>query len=455
MFDIAVATETADPLDYSWDDELLADLTAVSELDWHGDEPVSIPAGLDTMEPGLMLAAVLSSIDVHALSGHGRIVVLRARQRMASHYAAHLYDDITAVADVIEEDFADDPEVANDATAAEIRAALHLTRRAANSELQMAHDLRRRLPRVWQALRAGDIDARRARAIAHSTGHLSPDVAEDLVDRLIDDAPNLTTGQLIARIRRLAIDVAPDEAKQRYDTAVDQRRVVMRPTEDGTANLFGLDLPPDRVASASAHIDRIARHLRRRKDGRTIDQLRADVMLDLLNGDAVDGSGNASRGRVEITVDLTTLAGLDDNAADLAGYGPVIADIARQVADANHDAQWGAQWAITVTDPDTGLPVHTGVSRRRPTTATARAVRARYRRCIFPGCRMPATHSDLDHRIPWEHGGPTTPANLAPLCRHDHRIRHHAGWTYTPNPDATITWTTHLSHAYTTSGRSP
>ena len=45
-----------------------------------------IPVGLDSMEPGPVLAGFLASVDVTRLSGFDRIVVLRAHRRMASHY---------------------------------------------------------------------------------------------------------------------------------------------------------------------------------------------------------------------------------------------------------------------------------------------------------------------------------------------------------------------------------
>ncbi|MDP2623550.1 MAG: hypothetical protein Q8Q29_07135, partial [Actinomycetota bacterium] len=50
-----------------------------------------IPAGLDGMPPGPVLAGFLASIDVDAVSGHDRVVVLRAQQRMASHLQAQVY----------------------------------------------------------------------------------------------------------------------------------------------------------------------------------------------------------------------------------------------------------------------------------------------------------------------------------------------------------------------------
>lgn len=449
MFGV-VASEVVGPdpvLDLAYGD-LDHDLEAADRFATpDGEAPDGVvPQGLDTLEPGPLLAAMLSQIDPHRLSGHDRIVVLRARQRMASHYAARVMDDMVAVSDAVDEGWDHDPQVAADAASAEIQAALCLTRRAADSELALAIDLRRRLPRVWASLAAGDLDARRARAIAHQTSHLSADACRRVVDRIIDLAASLTTGQLVARLRRLAMEIVPEEAEERYRNAVQDRRVVAEPTTDGTCHLLGLDLPPDRVAAATRHINTVARRLAGPDEARSMDQLRADVLLDLLSGAYVDGRPSRPQGAVDITVDLTTLAELDDRPGDLAGFGPVIADVARRVAR----EQRHVTWSYIVTDPDTGQPLFTGVTRRRPTEATQRHVRARYRRCVFPGCRMPARQSDLDHRRPWSEGGSTHGSNLAPLCRHHHhRIRHVAGWSYQVSGDGTVTWRSRLGHTYT------
>ena len=85
-----------------------------------------IPPRLDAMEPGPVLAGFLATIDVTELSGHDRIVVLQAHHKMASHYNAHVYRDMAAVVDSIEDD---NPMYAAEAAAAEIRAALRLTDR--------------------------------------------------------------------------------------------------------------------------------------------------------------------------------------------------------------------------------------------------------------------------------------------------------------------------------------
>ncbi len=403
---------------------------------------------LDQVAPGPELAAALATINVSSLSGYDQVVVLRAHQRMASHYAAHTYADMAAISATIHQS-EDDYQIAHEATAAEIRVALCLTRRAADTELNLALDLQHRVPDLWDLLAGGNIDRRRAHTIVTGTSHLTRAGARQVVDQVLADAPSLTTGQLAARLRRLGIETDPDEATERYRKAVSDRRVVSEPTPDGTAQLSGLNLPPHRVAVITRRINRIALSLRRSGDERSMDQLRADIFIDLLQGAAKAESGRG-RGGVDIQVDLETLTRLADHPGELAGYGPVIADIARQLTDESP----GAEWRYTITDLDGGVLAN-GITRRRPTTSQRREVNARDRACVFPGCRMPATDCDLDHRIPYAEGGPTITPNLAPLCRHDHRIRTTAGWTQTPLPGGGHRWRTKLGHTYTTSGAPP
>ena len=408
-----------------------------------------IPTGLDAMAPGPALGAILDSIDVDRVSGHDRVIMLRAQQRMASHFQAQVYAAMTSVSEHMGvTEFADDGALAWEASATEIRAALRLTRRSAESTLDLAIQVRRRLPRVWIALSHGQIDERRARTIAHNTSHLDEETARRVVDAIIDDAPRLTTGQLAALLRRVCVEADPESARDRYEEATERRRVVAEATPEGTANIFGLDLPPHRVAAVSRRINRLAQGLNTADDPRSIDQRRADVFLDLLSGRHQSAQG----GVVDIRVDLETLAGLTEAPGDLGGFGPVVADIARQVTEAQADGEW----RFSITDPHTDLTVHDGTTRRRPTASQRRSVVARDRTCIFPGCRMPATQCDLDHRTPWSQVHRTSVAGLDPACRYDHvTVRHRIGWSHRPLPGGDHLWTSPLGHNYTTSGRSP
>ncbi|HEX9761910.1 MAG TPA: HNH endonuclease, partial [Acidimicrobiia bacterium] len=177
-------------------------------------------------------------------------------------------------------------------------------------------------------------------------------------------------------------------------------------------------------------------------DTRTHDQLRADILMDLL--ECAHGTQIRGKGSVDVRVDLTTLAGLDDKAAEIPGFGPIIADIARQVAE----QQTKDPWTFTVTD-DNGNIIATGNTRRRPTTGHTRHLAAIWPRCVFPGCRMPAADCDIDHNQPRVEGGPTTIENTTPKCRHDHRLRHQGGWDY-QFLEGQHQWTSPLGHTYIT-----
>jgi hypothetical protein len=76
-----------------------------------------------------------------------------------------------------------------------------------------------------------------------------------------------------------------------------------------------------------------------------------------------------------------------------------------------------------------------------PSAALQRFVRARDRRCRFPGCRARAIRCDLDHNVPWPLGS-TSAENLCCLCRHHHRLSHQApGWQLRRLAAGRLEWT--------------
>jgi hypothetical protein len=409
--------------------------------------------GLPELQPGPELAALLAAVDRDRLTGYDRIDLLQARARQVAHDQAEMYADMLAVAEAVGEELSSegcDLAEIEDSAASEIRACLVWTRRAAESQLGLARDLCQRLPQVWQALDVGLIDLPRARVIVNQTLHLDSELAEQVAYEALERASTQTTGQLRARIQRLCISVDPESAKHRYEQGLKERLVAVEANDDGTAGLYGMQLPAADTHAAMRRINRLARAARAKNDPRSMDQIRADVFLDLLNGRYQMHTVDRTLGGVELRVDLTTLAGLAEAPGELAGFGPVIADIARQVAGEQTDAEW----RYTITDPETGAVVHNGTTRRRPTTTQKREVQTRNPTCVFPGCRMPSTDCDIDHNREWAQGGATTPTNLAPLCRHDHTVRHR-GWKIRQLRPGAYQWTSPLGHSYTVGPEPP
>jgi hypothetical protein len=185
----------------------------------------------------------------------------------------------------------------------------------------------------------------------------------------------------------------------------------------------------------------MALDLKRDSELPTMDQLRADIYVDLLLG-RTKGKGSDG-GEVHLKADVATLAELSDAPGELGGYGAIIAEMARKTAK----VQVRGTWQYTVTDEDGNIIVN-DVTRRRPTAAMTRQIESQYQTCIAPGCRMPAQNCDLDHRRPFSSGGPTHNDNMGPLCRFHHMAKHHAPWGLERLPNGDHVWTSPLGHVY-------
>jgi Domain of unknown function (DUF222) len=548
-----------------------------------------IPEGLADIAPGPELARVLAGLELSRLSGFDCVEVLKAQYRQANHERARV---MAAMAQVgvcgpVADDDLTRRVLPDEFSADEVRAALVLTRRAAHSQFWLAYDLVTRLPQVHAAMDAGVLDEPRARVFSEWTIELSSAQARAVCAELVPRAPKLTTGQLVEQIKKLAIAVDPDWARRRYEHALADRKVVGYRNADGSANLSGCNLPLDRVAAASGHIDALAKALKRAGDRRPVDHIRADLFLGMTDGtytglddaaiiqlltatpapdadhpdgdttdhdadepddngsgtegpggggpvDSVpDGAGEAAEGDgdepvgnepggdkpadvrpagvgsqgdgaggeeddegrspasgaaltrpdrttvgagVELRVRLSTLLGGDQYPAELAGWGPLHAELARDLAVTLGGAQWRfaitdehgqlvhcgitaarptatparaaacraivelqvpatalrtlatdpttpAHWTGVVTDltrqldRDTGSgnPVTADADRRTPGAVLRRSLEIRDRYCVMIGCRAPAHTTDKDHTIDHTHGGPTPGSSISGL----------------------------------------
>ncbi len=152
---------------------------------------------------------------------------------------------------------------------------------------------------------------------------------------------------------------------------------------------------------------------------------------------------SAHRPLIHVTVPITTLMGLDDEPAELAGYGPIPAPLARQIA-----ADPDSTWRRLLTDPVSGTLLDYGRRTYRPPAALAGFVRARDGHCRYPGCRRAAAACEIDHVQPWQHGGTTSEDNLCELCERHHDLKEQIGWRVVLHPDRRLEWITPTGHHY-------
>lgn len=183
-------------------------------------------------------------------------------------------------------------------------------------------------------------------------------------------------------------------------------------------------------------------------DERTMDQLRTDLLADLLltsDPFALAGTGAAPvHARVQVTVAATTLAGIDDRPAELDGHGPLHPDVARDLASRH------SSWSRLFLDA-TGMVTETDTY--MPTEGMRRFLRARDQHCRFPGCRMPVHRCQIDHNHDHARGGPTSLDNLSHFCAGHHVLKHpgigdHHRWSARQRHDGSIEWTSPLGNRY-------
>ena len=392
----------------------------------------------------------------------------------------------------------------NDQEREEIAAALRISPNTAQHRIDTANLLVHHLPETTRALADGSISTAHANAIARESapliyGGADKSIIAKIEAKALASAEFATPNQISVAIRKAVAQVSPQELEERFASAREERKVICYPERDGMATISALLTAPDaRLVMRSLEQRIKAKQDEANSQWRSADQRRADAFVEILtksehvsqtalpsansivsqpginpksshadtnvnslhdntnvNSLHTEASVDSSLTRVNpqsvpfknihsnsptssamtinVIVDLPTLLGLAENPAELSGYGAIPASLARELATSH-------QWRRFITDPVTGALLEVGREKYQPPAALVDFINARDKTCRFPGCRRAAELSDIDHAIPWEEGGETSPANLGALCRRHHRLKTHGGWKIDSNPDGSCTW---------------
>jgi Domain of unknown function (DUF222) len=356
----------------------------------------------DVTEP----CSVLAELTGQALeAGVGRLTddelvgVLRAAHRVASWQQAV---ELAAVAELAKRRAADPcgqgPQPA-ERVSAEVAAALTLTSRAADAEVDLATGLSR-LDAVGTALRRGEIDLARASVFVTELAGLDWLRASALADRHVLGANGRTTAQLRQLLRRAVLAEDPEAVRHRQRAARQDARVETWPEGSGNGAIAGRELPAERTILADRHIRALARALHQSGMTGTLEQISAEVFLALLTGQSPESLLAATRqpdaiadpaatqpspapapawswptgplGTVHLTMPLSTWLCINDRPGEVAGHGALDAWSCRELASGLAD-QAGSQYCLTVTSPD-GYPLgHACTSKPPPRPAPSSA----------------------------------------------------------------------------------
>jgi len=443
--------ESSEPDVLPVDGEALMVAVGTRSVEARFGEVIAEPGGLSEVPPSGLLLDVLASLSPAALDADEALDAARAVDRvisLAQAVQAGLLQRFAALRP------GQDREVSEFA-ADEVAPALRISRGQAAGRLGLAHDLAARLPETLAALHRGEIDLVKARAVSELTSRLPAVQARAVAARVLSTASVRTAPQLRAAIRREVLKVDAAGAQRREAAARTERRVVVTPADDGMAELYAL-LPAPEAVAIYDRVNRLAKTCP--ADDRTMDARRADAFVDLLLGDG-QRRVNAN---IHVTVPATTLlssalpggqgsrsapSALGDEPGHLAGYGPITAATARDLAGGVLGGD--TAWRRILTDPADGSVLDVGRRSYRPPKPLADQIRVRDKVCRFPGCRQPAHRCDIDHTIPYPEGE-TAADNLGLLCRHHHRLKHETDWRLTQNDRGGFVWTSPTGRDYAT-----
>ena len=428
------------------------------EGSWSGavEEPwfdeLDVPEDIDwTAEPSLRTSSV-SAVDVigfaldDAVASQTMVNIQAARQLFAIREAfefARANPRIYVPVGACERDpKADEVDFAVRSVAFDLAQRLHVSENVVRNMAWEGDVLIESLPRLKALFCSGRISGQHVRAAVDSSSGLSdPAVFAVYDERLAGIAEKLTPGGLGRRARVLRERLCADTLEQRHEEARQRRRVCVEPAEDGMGWLSVCG-PVLEIAQAEARLTAEARRLRALPgEKRTLDQLRADLALQLLisggtvtTGDG-DGAGAEGVAPVKTGAQPFVLIDADGRFAEILGYGPVPPSVA---AKALRDAP---TFRKVLADPIHPATLNLDTKRYRPTPDQRTWLTLKYGLDEDAAPYLPVgvtTGAEIDHVIERQHGGPTNVTNLAPFKPRLHRLKTVTMIRLDPKPDGGI-----------------
>jgi len=329
----------------------------------------------------------------------------------------------------------------------ELAAALRITEHAAGDLIATADALVHRYPAVLASLGRARMTLRHAQILVELLDPVESELREGLIDQAVRLAESRPVGSFRRELRNLVDLTRAHTLAERHAEAVQQRRVAITSADDGMAWLNVL-MPAVEAHAIHNRVTAMGKVLRSAEgEERTLDQLRADIVGDLLVDGAVPDHPTAVRGiRATVAVTVPALALLSGDLADgvpvVEGVGPIPIERARELCGG------AAGWMRVLTHPETGVILSVGRKRYRPPPELRRLQRWLAGRCLAPGCGVPAARCEIDHQLPWEHGGVTAAWNLAPFCTGHHHVTHDGHWLVEQLEGGVIEWTSPMGRVY-------
>jgi hypothetical protein len=254
--------------------------------------------------PGPVLDAWLRGLDSRVLTPMVLAEVVAAEDRMESHHHARKLGVVAELASRQEmrpdwSPLAGAPPTQTSVAGDELAMRLGWARMTANKVVRRAVVLDGLLGATRDALEAGHIDAAKAEVLTAALTDQAFQVAHAVEDAVLPEADQCSVAELRQRVQREIRLADPEGAASRHERARCARRVTHpRPQPDGMASMW-LVLAAEDATRVDGVLDHAARAAKAVGDARTLDQLRADGLRDLVVGDVPASDGPAFEVRLD------------------------------------------------------------------------------------------------------------------------------------------------------------
>ena len=283
------------------------------------------------------------------------------------------------------------------------------------------------MPCARRALREGRITEWKATILVRETACLALEDRQTVDRRLagdLDRVEKMGVRQLEGAARKLAAELDAAACVLRRRVAESERRVTLRPVPD-TMTRLSAELPVAKGVAVFKALSDAADSARAAGDPRSRHQVMADTLVDRVLG-ATDGVVPVEIGLV---VSDEVLLGTREDSAHLDGYGPIPAELAREVVQSAGERGL-ARLRRLYRRPRTGQLVAMDSRSRCFPSGLAKFIRLRDQTCRTPWCDAPIRHTD--HPEPVTSDGETSAANGQGLCEACNYAKEAPGWSVRP-----------------------
>src|SRR5438309_7029379 len=275
-----------------------------------------------------------------------------------------------------------------------------------------------RLPKTEAAFARGDLGYQHVAVMARTAENLGAAAVRSEEGSLLKAAQSMDPGQFTTVAKNFEHRVDAAGALAEANRAYERRYFHIGEPQDGLVRVDGL-LDAEGGATLRTALQPFMKPVK--DDARNYGQRSVDALMELCrqgSGSRPDGAG--PRPQLIVRASLDTLAGTRGApAGELEGGGTVPAETVQRYA---------CDSAISRITGQGELEHELNHASRTLPASTRRALEARDRHCVFPGCARPTNWCDGHHLVWWTRGGATALPNLALLCRPHHRMVHEEGW---------------------------